>query len=206
MGLVYPVAESNIICDSFKFPEFWPKVYGIDFGWNPSPTAVLFAAHDRDNDIIYLYDEYSDTEKTPAEHIYQLSQKGYNIANLVGVYDPAGKISSQQDGKNLVELYRKSGVHFLHKADNSKEKGLMAVLERMQHGRLKIFKNCTKTLKELRMYARDENGIPKKGNDHFMDAMRYIVISGLQYAVDRVRINDPFSPPAYRGPHGWMAQ
>ncbi|PCI78518.1 hypothetical protein COB21_00525 [Candidatus Aerophobetes bacterium] len=204
MGLVYPVSESNLICDPFKFPEFWPKVYGLDFGWNPSPTAVLFAAHDRDNDIVYLYDEYSDTEKTPAEHIYQLSQKGYNIANLVGVYDPAGKISSQQDGQNLVEIYRQGGVHFLHKADNSREKGLMAVLERMHSGRLKIFKTCTKTLKELRMYTRDENGIPKKGNDHFMDAMRYIVISGLKYAVDRVRIND-LDPPIYRGQHSWMA-
>ena len=76
----------------------------------------------------------------------------------------------------------------------------------MQNGRIKIFKTCTKTLKELRMYARDENGIPKKGNDHFMDAMRYIIITGLGYAVSRVRINEPSLPPRYLGPHGWMAQ
>jgi hypothetical protein len=59
---------------------------------------------------------------------------------------------------------------------------------------------------ELRMYARDENGIPIKGNDHFMDCMRYIVMSGLPFAFSKaeeyVRRNP--SPPRYYGEHGWM--
>jgi phage terminase large subunit len=203
-GLVYPVPESTIICKPCPIHAHWPKVYGIDFGWNPSPTAVLFAAHDRDNDIVYIYNEYSDTEKTPSQHVYQLRNLGFDLKKLIGVYDPAGKISAQKDGENLITLYRRAGAIYLSKADNSKEKGLMTVLERMQKGGLKIFNTCHKTLKELRMYARDETGIAKKENDHFMDCMRYIIMSGLPIA--RANINRQiFDPPCNLGPQGWMA-
>jgi phage terminase large subunit-like protein len=207
-GLVYPVPESIIVCKPCPLPDYWPKVYGMDFGWNPSPTAVLFAAHDRDNDIVYIYAEYTDTEKTPAEHVYQLNQRGYDLSKMAGVYDPAGKISAQKDGENLITLYRKSGVMNLSKADNSKEKGLMTVLERMQKGGLKIFSTCHKTLKEFRMYARDENGIAKKENDHLMDCMRYIIMSGLSRGkAGRPRENrwkKVFVDEGEIGSHRWM--
>ena len=180
--MVYPISESRIVCKPFKFPDHWGKLYGIDFGWNPSPTAVLFAAYDRDNDIVYFYDEYTATERTPQEHVTALSKKCPGFSKMPGVYDPAGKISGQKDGENLIQLYRREGVSFMYRADNSKEKGIQEVLQRMQNGTLKIFSTLHKTLKEFRMYARDEQGFPKKHNDHLMDAMRYIVISGIKFA------------------------
>ncbi|PFX12219.1 Large terminase protein [Stylophora pistillata] len=182
MGMVYPVAEHTITCEPKPLPDHWPLVYGIDFGWNPSPTAVLFAAYDRDNDILYFYDEYTATERTPEQHVYHLLQKNSQFKNMRGVFDPAGKISAQKDGESLVQLYRKQGIYNLLAADNSKEKGIQEALQRMQTGRLKIFKTLHQTLKELRMYARDDLGIPKKRNDHLMDAMRYVTLSGIQFA------------------------
>lgn len=180
LGMVYPVAEAAITCEPFPIPDHWPKVFGLDFGWNPSPTAALFAAHDRDNDVLYLYGEYAAKELTPQHHALHLIKRGADW--IPGVYDPAGKISSLKDGENLVDLYHEAGIRYLTKADNSKEKGLLSVLQRMQNGQLKIFSSCTQTLSEFRMYARDEHGIPKKGNDHLMDCLRYIVMSGLSAA------------------------
>ena len=196
MGLVYPVPESLVTCDPLeKLPDHWSFVYGIDFGWNPSPTALLFAAYDRDNDILYIYDEYTATERTPAEHVYALSKRGFNLNEIMGVYDPAGKISGQNDGKNLVQLYRDQGIHTLTKADNSKETGIQKVLQRMQSGNLKIYNTCTRTLRELRMYARDEEGNVKKGNDHLMDCLRYIVMSGLKVAQPKLKPQTYADPP-----------
>jgi phage terminase large subunit-like protein len=179
LGLVYPVPEENIVVPSFEIPDWWPRVFGIDFGWS-NPTAVLFAAHDRDNDILYCYGEYTNTELTPEQHATHLIKRGANW--IPGVYDPAGKISSQKDGENLVKLYRESGLGYLSKADNAKEKGIMKVLQRLQNGQLKIFDTLSKTLSEYRIYSRGEDGIPKKGNDHLMDALRYIVMSGIPIA------------------------
>jgi hypothetical protein len=178
-GMIYPVAESEIVCQPFEIPKHFPRVYAIDFGWNPSPTAVIFAAYDRDNDILYLYDEYGDTEKTPQHHASIIWERGGDW--MSGVYDPAGKISSVNDGSKVVSFYAQAGL-FLYPANNSKEEGIMNVLQRMQRGGLKIFSTMARTLREWRMYARDEQGIPVKGNDHFMDCMRYLCMSGLGIA------------------------
>jgi phage terminase large subunit-like protein len=181
-GLVYPVPEEMVTyCPSkITIPEHWPKVFGMDFGWKPSPTVALFAAHDRDNDVVYIYGEYGQLERTPQQHSFELMKHGVDW--MPGVHDPAAKMSSQADGSKLINLYKECGVRNLFAADNSKEAGVLTVLQRMQNGKLKICKTLSKTLAEFRMYARDEKGIIKKGNDHYMDTLRYIIMSGLKVA------------------------
>ena len=179
-GLVYPVPEELIVCDPFTIPNFWPRAFGLDFGWK-NPTAAVFGAHDRDSDILYITAEYGATERTPEQNSIVLSNLGANW--IPGVYDPAGRNSQQADGKQLVELYREAGIRSLSPANNAKEEGIMRVLQRMQNGQLKIFSTLPKTLSEFRKYSRDEDGIPNKKDDHFMDAMRYLVMSGLSVAI-----------------------
>lgn len=205
-GMVYPIPESKIICEPRPISDHWGLIYGLDFGWNPSPTAVVWAAHDRSDDVLYLYDEYGETERTPSYHAEQIKRRGGEW--MPGVYDPAGKISAINDGSKIVDLYRRHGLHYLSPAKNSKEEGIMMVLERMDRGKLKIFSTMTKTLAEYRMYARDENGIPVKGNDHFMDCMRYIIASGLGISLSKaqeyVRRHPPPSQYYEYDPQAWM--
>jgi hypothetical protein len=178
-GMVYPVAESALICDPFNIPEYWPRVYGLDFGWT-APTAALFGAHDRDNDVIYFYGEYALPELTPQQHATNLLKMGADW--IPGVFDPSGLQSSVKDGDKLAQVYHDVGLVHLTKADNAKESGIAQTLTRMQNGQLKLFSSLSQTLKELRIYGRDENGIVRKGNDHLMDCMRYVVMSGLGVA------------------------
>ena len=199
LGLVYPVDDDKVTVEPFEIPSHWPRCYGLDFGWS-NPTAVLFAAHDRDNDIIYCYGEYANKELTPEQHATHLIRRGAQA--IPGVYDPAGKISSQKDGENLVNLYREAGLQMLSKADNSKEKGIMKVLQRLQNGQLKIFKNLEKTLGEYRIYSRGEDGVVKKGNDHLMDCLRYIVMSGLTVATVPQGSGPGYAPVSSSG---WMS-
>ncbi|WP_440682122.1 terminase large subunit domain-containing protein [Cysteiniphilum halobium] len=181
-GLVYPICETGITVAPFDIPKHWARVYGLDFGWT-NPTAALFAAIDRDSDVVYLIGEYYVSERTPQQHAHNLIQM--NAANMVGVYDPAGEQASQRDGGDLATLYRQSGLKYLIKANNAKEEGVMAVLQRFQSSKLKIFNTLTHTLKELRMYNRDEQGKIKKGNDHLMDCLRYLIMSGLRIAINQ---------------------
>ena len=31
-GLVFPIAEDDIVCDPIEIPTYWPRLCGIDFG------------------------------------------------------------------------------------------------------------------------------------------------------------------------------
>ncbi len=194
-GLVYPVCEKGFTVNPFDIPKHWSRVYGLDFGWT-NPTAALFAAIDRDSDVLYLIGEYYVAERTPQQHANSLLAMG--AATIHGVYDPAGEQASQRDGGDLATLYRQSGLRYLTKANNAKEEGVMEVLQRFQNSKLKIFSSLTQTLKELRMYHRDEQGKIKKGNDHLMDCLRYIVMSGL-----RIAANQPPRVTQPRNYNGW---
>lgn len=102
-------------------------------------------------------------------------------------------MSSQKDGTKLVDIYRQAGFTRMHKADNQREAGCQKVLQRLQNGKLLISKACPKLLSEMRMYARDEEGKIKDGNDHLLDALRYIVMSGMSIATPRRRRPDMFN-------------
>lgn len=180
-GLVYPVQESTIICNPFEIPDYWPRAYAIDFGWNH--PAFLFMAHDRDNDVIYLYAEYSVPKRTPDGHAEALQTFG--IDWIPAVYDPSGRGSQTGDGKKPIDLYISAGFKNLYPANNSKEEGILKTLQRMYSGQLKIFSTLVKTRAELGSYLRDESGIPYKVDDHFMDCMRYLVMSGVQVAIPK---------------------
>ena len=165
----------------------------------------IFAAHDRDTDVVYFYAEHYVKERTPDQHAFALQSSG--IHWIPGVYDPAGKISRQGDGEKVVNLFTKAGFKYLSPAKNSKEEGILKVLQRMQNGKLKIFNTLKNTISELRMYARDEDGIPNDYDDHLMDCMRYIIISGLGIARAKEERKLPFKnpySPGYSSGGSWM--
>jgi phage terminase large subunit-like protein len=167
-GLLYPIHRDNIIVDDFKIPVYWPKLYGMDVGWNN--TAAIWGAWDRDNDIIYLYSEHKQGESEPVIHAKSIHARGKWIK---GVIDPASRGRSQIDGESLYMLYRKEGLK-IYPADNSVEAGIYECWQRFSTGRMKIFKSMSATLREMSLYQRDMKGKIVKANDHLMDAMRYL--------------------------------
>jgi phage terminase large subunit-like protein len=174
-GKIYPVRESDIICDPFKIPDHFRMAWGMDVGWNR--TALVLGAYDTDNDILYLIRELYMEHQTPqvnAQHILDIGD--YPIA-----IDPASRQRNQKDGTQLIREYRKVGLR-VHPADNRVESGLMNLWQRMTTGKLKAFRNMDNWWREFRMYARDENGKIIKRHDHLMDAMRYLNQSGLSRA------------------------
>jgi len=52
-GLIFPVAEEDIVCAPFAIPAHWPQINGLDFGWD-HPFAATSLAWDRDADRIYV--------------------------------------------------------------------------------------------------------------------------------------------------------
>ena len=193
-GMVYPIMRHLITCDPFEIPNHFYIGKGIDFGW-VDPTAVVFGALDRDKDILYLFEEYSQNERTPQQHLFEMS-KMRSISEFVYHHpyagDPSGGSRSQKDGESLFKLYDQCGVK-ITPANNSREPGVQTVLQRMQNGKLKIFNTCVKLLSEIGMYARDDKTKQvRDGNDHLVDAMRYLVMSGLDIAKPKLNYKNSF--------------
>jgi len=176
-GAIYPIPESEILCDPFMIPAYWPRVYGQDVGWNR--TAAVWGAWDRESDTVYLYSEYYHAQAEPAIHAAGINARGKWIP---GVIDPAARGRSQKDGEQLLKLYQELGLS-LAVADNSVESGLYEVWMRLSTGRLKVFKTLQNWLGEYRIYRRDEKGRVVKENDHLMDCTRYLCKTGLQVAL-----------------------
>jgi len=193
-GLVFPLPESQMVCDPIEIPTYWPRICGIDFGWD-HPTAAAWIAWDRDSDIIYIYDTYAMSQEAVPIHASAIKSKG----NWIPVMWPMdGRQADKGSGKSLTEQYRSEGVnmtreHFSNppqqgqkegSGGNSVEAGVQEIYTRLMTNRLKIFNNQSKLLEELRMYHRKDGKIVTK-HDDVISAMRYAVMS-----VRKARIKD----------------
>lgn len=182
-GTIYPVAESLIYVDPMKLPDSWPKAFGMDVGWNK--TAVIWGAYDEASDTVYIYSEHYMGQAEPAIHADAIRARG---AWIPGVVDPHARDRAQADGRKLMEMYLDQGLN-LDYAVNSVQTGLQQVWQRMSSGRLKIFNSCLNLQREIRTYHYDKNGKVVKENDHACDALRYLIMSGIQRACTSPNFN-----------------
>jgi len=186
-GVIYPVAEDDYLVDDFQIPKHWRRAYALDVGWNR--TAALWGAYDAEQDRWTLYHEHYGSHAEPSIHARAMQAPG---AWIPGVIDPAARGRSQRDGRQLMQEYVDLGLH-LTEAQNAVEAGLYKVWELLSTGRLKVCRSLSNWRKECRLYRRDERGNIVKKDDHLMDAMRYLVMSGGEVA--RVEAPGPVVMP-----------
>lgn len=186
-GAIYPLPETEIVIPPFDLPVHFKHVFGMDVGWNR--TAAVWAAHDTEIDVLYLYAEYYRGQAEPPIHAAGIKARGPWVP---GVIDPAARSRAQADGNQLLQTYQNLGL-VLSVANNAVESGLYEVWTRLSTGRLKIFSTLINWLAEYRMYRRDEKGRIIKDNDHLMDATRYLAMSGIPLAIFRPREQWPMA-------------
>lgn len=199
-GAIYPVPESEIVVDDFPIPDHWPRGYGLDVGWNR--TSAGFHAWDRDTDTIYRYSEHYRGQAEPSVHADAIKARGLWIP---GVIDHAARGRSQQDGRQLLQLYKDLGLD-LDIANNAVEAGIYEMWQRLSTGRYKVFRSCQNWITEYRLYRRDEKGRVVKGNDHAMDESRYFIMSGLARVKVKPLAKEERSARSYSSGRatGWM--
>lgn len=183
-GVIYPVAESEITIEPFELPDWYEFSCGFDVGWNW--TAASWTARDPNTRITYLYDCYKAGQREPSVHASAVRARGPWIPVAI---DPAARGRGQRDGQQLHQDYLDLGLDLV-KADNSVEAGLYKVWQMLSAGRLKVFKTCRPWFEEYRLYRRNEKGQIVKENDHLMDATRYNILTGLDYALPVPSVDD----------------
>ena len=179
-GPVFSVMESEFVIDPIEIPEFWPAIAAIDFGWD-HPTAVIWLRWDRDSDTLYVVDEYRRRTETVAIHAAAINAR----APCPVAWPHDGMMHEKGSGVSMADQYRHAGIqmlptHFINplaagepgKGNFKVEPGINALHERLQTNRLKVFRTCTDTITEYRMYHR-ENGIIHALDDDLMSSLRY---------------------------------
>ena len=190
-GRVFALPEQDITVEPFVLPDVWPRIAGMDFGWD-HPSAAVWLAHDRDNDVIYVYDCYRARNQTPAQQAPMIRSRG-DWVPMAWPHD--GLQHEKGSGFQLAEQYRNHGLNMLHEmaqfpetgdengskvSRTSVEAGVMGLLQRMQSGRFKVFSTLNDWFEEFRLYHRKDGKIVKLQDD-LMAATRYAYMM-LRYA------------------------
>lgn len=184
-GMIFPVDEKAITVKPFIPPPHWPRIGGLDFGWD-HPTGAAVLAWDRDKDIIYVIADYRERQLTPEQHSRHLRDFG---DWLPWAWPHDGLQHDKGSGDQLAEQYTRNGLNMLPEratwddGTNGVEAGLFEMLERMEQGRWKVFEDCTAWLEERRMYHREKGKVVKLKDDA-ISASRYAYMM-LRHAVTK---------------------
>lgn len=182
-GRVFPVTEELIREGAIDLPKHWPRICGLDIGWD-HPTAAVWIAWDRDTDTIHVYDAYRQREQTPLIHAATIRAKGKWIP-VAWPHD--GLQHDKGSGEEIAQQYRDNDVNMLHDkatfedGTNGVEAGIMDMLDRMKTGRLKVAAHLNDWWEEFRLFHRKDGQIVKEGDD-LMAATRYALMM-LRFAV-----------------------
>lgn len=206
-GAIFPVPEEQIVIDPIPIPAHWPRIVGMDFGWD-HPTAGAWLAWDRDTDTVYLTDTYRVREQPVVIHAAAIRARGPWIP-VAWPHD--GLQHDKGAGIELAEQYRAEGVNMLGEmatfedvgdhtrlSRTSVEAGIADMLDRMQTGRWRVFRTCTPWLEEYRQYHRKDGKIVKEFDD---------TISASRYGLMMLRhaITQPLRRSKQRQPYNWKS-
>lgn len=182
-GAVFPILIDTILEDPIEIPDYWPRIVGIDFGWD-HPTAASWLAYDRDADCIHVYADYRQAREPPVVHAAAIRSRG----DWIPVAWPHDAYQHDKgSGTSLRDIYLAQGVNMLGSnaaypdSSISVEKGVMDMLDRMRTGRWKVARTCRAWIEEFGLYHR-ENGRIIKEFDDTISASRYAMMM-LRFAV-----------------------
>jgi len=200
-GQIYHEFRRDVhVVQPFAIPEDWPRVIGVDHGFN-NHAAWLWGATDYDGNL-YIYREFYQREWLIKEICRgKQGQPGVIHLNgkdkLTGIYiDPSTKRTSSQTGESDFATY----CDFIPKtwplmpANNEVNAGIdrvktfLQINKRTGKPKLMIFNTCANLIEEIVQYRWEElpegqRGLkndkeqPRKYKDHACDALRYLIMS-----------------------------
>ncbi len=176
-GRIFQIAEDKLRCDPFEIPKYWGRIAGLDIGVE-HPTAVVWLAHNRDDDAVYLTDIYAASDKPVFEHAHEIQKR----LRCPVAWPHDANSRDKGSGISIAAQYRRHGVNMLpgharwDDGSTSVEAGIEDMRERMITSRFKVFSHLEDWFSEYRLYHR-KNGLIVKEKDDLLSATRYAVMS-----------------------------
>jgi phage terminase large subunit len=169
------------VIEPYPIMKDWRVEFGLDHGFR-NPTAVLWYAIDFDGNII-IFDEHFQSEKPVSYHAGEIKKRGV----LRGICDPSVFNRTQSKGDRIYSIadeYKDEGISLRPAYKSAEEATLNRVNEYFKSDRIKIFKNCTNTIREVMNWKwerlkpganRNDPERPEDKDNHCADVIKYIV-------------------------------
>lgn len=203
-GRIFTHPEEEVICAPFEIPPYFAKINGIDIGID-HPYGFAALAWDRDNDIIYLYDSYKESDVKVPQQAVRIKKHG----QWIPVAWPHDGVNRDKGGaaEQVIKSYRDEGVNALSRsARYNNDKGgaqpvwpiIEEIKERERTGRFKVFNTQTTYLEERRNYhiKRDQDGKAKIVNrrDDALKACFYAVMMKRYATTGKINTHTKMAP------------
>jgi hypothetical protein len=177
-GRIFQYSDEAIAEEPLEYiPDYWTKIWGIDFGIG-HPFAAALLLWDRDNDVLHLHHTIRIADQLPLAHVAAMRPVG---AAVPVAWPQDGTARSKSDGLPLSMQYKKAGALMLPShatwpdGSVSTEAGIMELQERMATGRFKAAKQLSDFYEEFHMYHRKDGQIVKIKDD-ILSALRIAVM------------------------------
>ena len=160
----------------FKLPKYWPRIWALDV--DRTNASVLWAAHDREADALYIYSELV----MPRYELALVADAIKKRAGWVpGLFDHLARNRSPQAGQQIISALLDLHLDvFTTQVDPDAANAEIA--GRLSTKRLKVFSTCTQWLAQYHAYRRDKEGDIAEESDGLMRAMHLLCMEAPRFA------------------------
>lgn len=184
----------------FQLSIEWPRFVGVDPG--AVNTAMIWLAHNVDENVYYLYRESLDGDKSTPEHAQGAKQLATANRERVISWHVGQKAETQQ----RMDWTAAGAPNVFEPPIHDVESGIDRVIQLFRQFRLYVFDDCKGTLDQLGRYSRkvDSAGnttenIKDKQTYHYLDALRYVTV-GVLIGIPEMHVGDlPAAIANWRG-------
>ena len=218
-GLVFEYPEESIICQPLDggIPTSWPRIAAVDFGGiskSSHPSAVAYAAWDKDSDTVYIYDCF----RLYSAEIADVAARMNSRPAWIPVIWPHDGNKEVPGGSTVAKEYQSYGVnmfhtHFTNPPDENKgegtggiklEPGIVAMQNRFRDGRIKVYSTLPEWFEEYRQYHLKDGKVVDYKDD--LMATTRMVVQSLRHAITEQEVTyseeeeyEPFAQNAVTG-------
>ena len=163
----------------FKLPKYWPRVWSIDV--DRTNASVLWAAHNREADTLYIYAELVTPRYELALVADAIKQRNRAFGDMPGLFDHLARGRSQQEGQRIIDALLDLRLEIFTSSVDA-DAGAAEVTRRLSTKRLKVFATCERLRAQMNSYRRNKDGDIVAESDGLIRAMDLLCMEAPRYA------------------------
>lgn len=172
---VIATGDRDIVCDPIDIPPDWPRVYALSIAQDR--VSVVWGAHSKQEDTVYIYAEYAATRNDLAVHAAAIRDRAEWVP---GVFAPKANGRDLAEGAAIVERLEKLKLSITASLAEP-DAALETALQRIAANRLRVFRTLSGLIAQVRVLRRDDKGKLSEGAE-LMAATALLCTAGLDAA------------------------
>lgn len=154
----------------FKLPKYWPRIWALDV--DRTNASVLWCAHDREADTLYIYSELIMPRYELALVADAIKKRS---AGYPGLFDHLARKRTEQEGQRIIGALLDLHLDVFTSRTDA-DAAVAEVTRRLSTKRLKVFSTCQEYFAQYRSYRRDKSGSIVEEADGLMKALELLAI------------------------------